>query len=69
MARMSKPEKAAKKLEKKKQKLKMKRRKRINSRIERTLAFLAVLVCISFSVMEALDNRKCKIRNDSAEGV
>ena len=60
MTRISKQEKAQKKLEKKMLRQKIKRRKRINSRIERTVSFLAVLVCIVFSVLEALDNRKNK---------
>ena len=60
MTRISNQEKAQKKLEKKMLKQKIQRRNLINSRIERTVSFLAVLVCIVFSVLEALDNRKNK---------
>ncbi|MDE6203688.1 MAG: hypothetical protein K2O16_15575 [Lachnospiraceae bacterium] len=45
-------------LEKKKEKLEKKKRKRINRRIERTVSFLAVMVCIAASVLEAQNRRK-----------
>jgi hypothetical protein len=35
-----------------------KKRKRINRRIERTVSFLAVLVCIAASVLEIQERRK-----------
>lgn len=67
MTRISKQEKMQKKLEKKMLKQKIQRRKRINSRIERTVSFLAVLVCIVFSVMEVLDRKKNK--SDRRDGI
>ena len=39
---------------------KWKRRKLINSRIERAVSFLAILVCVVFSVLEVLEEREMK---------
>lgn len=58
MTRVSKKEKSRKKLEKIKMKQRIKQRQRINKRIERTVSFLAILVCVVFSVMEQKGNRK-----------
>lgn len=46
------------KQEKKRIKQQRKRRKRINSKIERAVSFLAILVCVVFSVLEVLEERK-----------
>ncbi|MDE7445029.1 MAG: hypothetical protein K2N15_04895 [Lachnospiraceae bacterium] len=46
------------KQEKKRIKQQRKRRKRINSRIERAVSFLAILVCVVFSVLEVVEEKK-----------
>lgn len=58
MAQMCKSSRKLKKMEKKKVKMEKKKRKRINRRIERTVSFLAVLVCIAASIAEAVERRK-----------
>lgn len=47
-----------KRMEKKKIKQQKKRRKRVSLRIERMVSFLGVLVCVVFSVLEVLEERK-----------
>ena len=58
MAQVLKSSRELKKMEKKKDKMEKKKRKRINRRIERTVSFLAVLVCIAASVLELQERRK-----------
>lgn len=48
-------------MEKKKRKEKEKRRKRLNARIERGVYFLAVLVCIVFSVLDVMEKKEIEM--------
>lgn len=58
MTEASKKEKAKKKLAKKRQKKLRKRVKRMTSKMERTVSFFAVFLCIVMVTMEALDEKK-----------
>ena len=44
-----------KKEEKRRIKERRKRRKRVNLRIERTVSFLAILICVVFSILDVLE--------------
>lgn len=46
------------KQEKKRIKQQRKRRKRVNLRIEKAVSFLAILICVIFSVLEVLEEKK-----------
>ncbi len=47
-----------KKEEKRRIKERRKRRERINSRIERAVSFLAILLCVVFSVLDVLEKKR-----------
>lgn len=51
-------DKKQRKEEKKRIEAYRKRRKRVNLRIERAVSFLAILICVIFSVLEVLEKKK-----------
>lgn len=56
------------KLYKKKLKQQKRRRKKINSKIDRTVSLLAILVCIAFSVADVLEKGgKINLKRTTAE--
>ncbi|MDE5907979.1 MAG: hypothetical protein K2H52_04430 [Lachnospiraceae bacterium] len=57
-----------KKEEKRRMKERRKRRKRVNVRIERTVSFLAILICVVFSVLEILEKKQIKGGTGRKEG-
>ena len=47
-----------KKEEKRRIKERRKRRQRVNLRIERTVSFLAILICVVFSILDVLEKKR-----------
>ena len=58
MTKLSKIEKEKKKLSKKRQKKLQKRVKRLTAKMERTVSFFAVFLCIVMVTLETLDAKK-----------
>lgn len=61
-------DKRRKKEEKRRRKERRKRRKRVNLRIERSVSFLAILLCVVFSALEVLERKKGIDKTGRKEG-